>query len=127
MEHVKNSKIAHPWVVRGTASAPFLPAQGVRAQGNSLSPHPRPLPTVVLARAPGQLPEHHASASAKSRNSVWRWELTATQLELASNPALTGGVSATPAPCLCAHTAGGHSHEDRKDTVAYGVHPKYPT
>ena len=46
----KKRNIAHPWVFRGTASAPFVPAQGLRAHVNSLSPHPRPLSTAVLAR-----------------------------------------------------------------------------
>ena len=51
---------------------------------------------------------------------------TATKLEpaFASIPNLTGGVSATLAPFLSQHgrgTAGGHSHEGRKKTVA-GVH-----
>ena len=64
----KKRRIAHPWVFRGTASAPFVPAQDLRAHGNSLSPHPRPLSTAVLARTIGKLPKHHASASAKSRD-----------------------------------------------------------
>ena len=45
---LRKRKIAHPWVLRGAASAPFVPAQGLRAQGNSLSPQPRPLKTVIL-------------------------------------------------------------------------------
>ena len=61
----KKSRIAHPWMFRGTASAPFVPAQGLRAHGNSLSPHPRPLSTAVLARTIGKIPKHHASASCK--------------------------------------------------------------
>ena len=64
---LKKCRIAHPRLFRGTASAPFVPAQGLRAQGNSLSPRPRPLSTAVLARTTGKLPKHHASASAKSR------------------------------------------------------------
>ena len=64
----KKRRIGHPWVFRGTASAPFVPAQGLRAHGNSLSPHPRPLSTAVLARTIGKLPKHHASASVKSRD-----------------------------------------------------------
>ena len=39
----KKRRNAHPWVFRGTASAPFVSAQGLGAHGNSLSPHPRPL------------------------------------------------------------------------------------
>ena len=101
----KKRRIDHPWVFRGTASAPFVPAQGLRAHGNSLSPHPRPLSALVLARTIGKLPKHHASASAKSRDVNSTGDFTATLLEsaLASNPTLTGGVSATVAPCLSRH------------------------
>ena len=60
----KKRRIAHPWAFR----PPFVPAQDLRAHGNSLSPHPRPLSTAVLARTIGKLPKHHASASAKSRD-----------------------------------------------------------
>ena len=73
---LKKRRIAHPWVF--TASAPFVPAQGIRAQGNSLSPHPSSLSTEVLARTTGKLPKHHASASAKSRNVNGTGDLTAT-------------------------------------------------
>ena len=101
----KKRRIAHPWVSRGTASAHFVPAQGLRAHGNSLSPHPRPLSTAVLTRTMGKLPKHHASASAKLRDVNSTGDFTATLLEsaLASNPTLTGGVSATLAPCLSRH------------------------
>ena len=101
----KKARIAHPWVFRGTVSAPFVPAQGLRAHGNSLSPHPRPLSTAVLARTIGKLPKHHASASGKSWDVNSTGDLTATLLEsaLASDPTLTGGVSATLAPCLSRH------------------------
>ena len=90
----KKRRIAHPWVFRGTASAPFVPAQDLRAHGNSLSPHPRPLSTAVLARTIGKLPKHHASVSAKSRDVNSTGDLAVTLLEsaLASNPTLTGGV-----------------------------------
>ena len=54
--------------IRGTLIAPLVPAQGLRAQGNSLSPHPRSLATAVLARTTGKLPKHHANASAKLRD-----------------------------------------------------------
>ena len=101
----KKRRIAHPWVFRGTASAPFVPAQGLRAHGNSLSPHPRPLSTAVLARTIGKLPKHHASASAKSRdvNSTGYFTTSLLESALASNPTLTGGVSATLSPCLSRH------------------------
>ena len=101
----KKRRIAHPWVFPCTASAPFVPAQGQRAHGNSLSPHPRPLSTAVLARTIDKLPKHHASASAKSRDVNSTGDFTATLLEsvLASNPTLTGEVSATLAPCLSWH------------------------
>ena len=57
----KKRRIKHPWVFRGTASAPFVRAQGLRAHG--------PLSTAVLAQTIGKLPKHHdASASAKSRD-----------------------------------------------------------
>ena len=90
----KKRRIAHSRVLCGTASAPFVPAQGLIAHGNSLSPHPRPLSTAVLARTIGKLPKHHASASAKSRDVNSTGDFTATLLEsaLASNPTLTGGV-----------------------------------
>ena len=99
LEH-KKRRIAHPWVFCGTASAPFVPAQGLRAHGNSLSPHPRPLSTAVFARTIGKLPassRDHASSSAKSRDVNSTGDFTATLLEsaLASNPTLTGGVSLT--------------------------------
>ena len=65
----KKRIIAHPWVFRGTASAPFVPAQGLRElKDTRLSHYPRPLSTVVLARTTGMLPKHHASASAKSQD-----------------------------------------------------------
>ena len=118
----KKRRIAHPWVYRGTASAPFVPAQDLRAHGNSLSPHPRPLSTAVLARTIGKLPKHHASASAKSRdvNSTGDF-FTATLLEsaLASNPTLTGGVSATLAPCLSRHGQLTATLLKGKETVAW--------
>ena len=76
---LKKRKIAHPWVFRGTASAPFVPAQGLRAYGNSLSPHPRPLSTDRGPRLTTcNLPKHHASASAKLREVNGTGDLTAT-------------------------------------------------
>ena len=75
----KNRRIAHPWVFRGTASATFVPAQGLRAQGNSLSPHPRPLSTAVLARNIGKVPKHHESACAKSRDVNSTGDFTASR------------------------------------------------
>ena len=101
----KKRRIAHSWVFRCTAIAPLVPAQSLRAHGNSLSPLPRPLSTAVLARTIGKLPKHHASASAKSRDVNSTGDFTATLLEpaLASNLTLTGGVSATLAPCLSRH------------------------
>ena len=102
----KKRRIAHPWVFRGTASASFVPARGLRAHGNSLSPHPWPLSTAALAQTTiGKLPKHHASASAKSRDVNSTGDFTATLLEsaLANNLTLTGGVSATLAPCLSRH------------------------
>ena len=117
----KKRRIAHPWVFRGTASAPFVPAQDLRAHGNSLSPHPRPLSTAVLARTIGKLPKHHASTSAKSRDVNSTGDLAATLLEsaLASNPTLTGEVSATLAPCLSRHGQPAATLLKRKETVAW--------
>ena len=117
----KKRRIAHPWVFRGTASAPFVPAQDLRAHGNSLSPHPRPLSTAVLARTIGKLPKQHASASAKSRDVNSTGDLAATLLEsaLASNPSLTGEVSATLAPCLSRHGQPAATLLKRKETVAW--------
>ena len=103
LEHT--CRIAHPWVFRGTSSGPFVPAQGLRAQGNSLSPHPTPLSTAVLARTTGKLPKHHASASSKSGvvNSTGDFTATLFESALASNHTLTGGMSATLASCLSRH------------------------
>ena len=117
----KKRRIAHPWVFRGTASAPFVPAQDLRAHGNSLSPHPRPQSTAVLARTIGKLPKHHASASAKSRDVNSTGDLAATLLEsvLASNSTLTGEVSATLAPCLSRHGQPAATLLKRKETVAW--------
>ena len=101
----KKCRIAHTWVFTGTASAPFVPAQGLRSHGNSLSPHSRPLSTAALTRTIGKLSKHHASASAKSPDVNSTGDFTGTLLEsaLTSNPTLTGGVSATLAPCLSQH------------------------
>ena len=101
----KKRRIAHPWVFRGTASAPLVSVQGLRAHRNSLSPHPRPLSTAVLAQTIGKLPKYHTSANAKSRDVNNTGDFTATLLEsaLASNPTLTGGVSATLASYLSRH------------------------
>ena len=68
---LEKRKNTHPRVFRGTASAPFVPAQGIRAQGNSFS-------TAVLARITGKLPKHHASASAKSGDVISTGDFTAT-------------------------------------------------
>ena len=65
-------------VLCGTASAPFVFALGIRAQENSLSPHPRPLSTGVLARTTGELLKYHASASEKSRGVNGTGDFTAT-------------------------------------------------
>ena len=55
---LKKRIIVHPRVFRGAACTLLR-----------VSLHPRPLPTVVLARATGELPKHnHASASSKSRD-----------------------------------------------------------
>ena len=112
----KKRRIAHPWVFRGTASAPFVPAQGLRAHGNSLSPHPRPLSTAVLAQTIGKLPKHHASASAKSRdvNSTGDFDRY-----FVYNPTLTGGVLATLALCLSRHGQPAATLLKGKETVAW--------
>ena len=65
-------------VLCGTASAPFVFALGIRAQENSLSPHPRPLSTGVLARTTGELLKYHASASEKSQGVNGTGDFTAT-------------------------------------------------
>ena len=62
----KKRKIVHPRMLRGAASALFVPPQGTRAQGNS--PHPGPLSTAVLDQTTYKLPKHHASASGNSQN-----------------------------------------------------------
>ena len=102
----KKRVIAHPWVFRGTESAPFVPAQDFRAQGNSFSPTPRHLSTAFLAWTKGKLPKHQASASSKSRNISSTGDFTATQLKpaLACSPTLTGGVSNTSSMSLLART-----------------------
>ena len=66
----KKRKIAHQSVFGGTANAPFVPAHGLRAQGNLLSPHPRVQSTAVLARTTGKLLEHNASSIAKYEKSL---------------------------------------------------------
>ena len=108
----KKRRIAHPWVFRGKASAPFVPAQGLRAHGNSLSPHPRPLSTAVLARTIGKLPKHHASASAKSRdvNSTGDFNRSFVGVSACQQPHPYGrSVGNTSSMSLSARTAGGHS------------------
>ena len=116
----KKRRIAHPWVFRGTASAPFVPAQDLRAHGNSISPHPRPLSTAVLARTIGKLPKHHASASAKSRdvNSIgdffYRYFVGVSARQ---QPHPYGrSVGNTSSMSLSARTAGGHSLEGKGDS-----------
>ena len=111
----------------GTASVPFVPAQGLRAQGNSLSPHPRPLSIAVLDKNTGKLPKLYASASVKSRDVNSTGDFTATLLGsvLASNPTLTGGVEATLAPCLSRHGQQAATLLGKGDK--HGVHPNYPT
>ena len=90
-EKHREPRIAHQRVLHGTASAPFVPAQGLRAPGNSLSPHPRPLSTAVLTQTTGKLPKHPASVSAKSRDvfgtgevtgRLWHWGSHGTSLAL---------------------------------------------
>ena len=117
----KKRRIAHPWVFRGTASAPFVPAQGLRAHGNSLSPHPRPLSIAVLARTIGKLPKHYASASAKSRdvNSTGDFNRYFVGVSARQHPTLTGGVSATLAPCLSRHGQPAATLLKGKETVAW--------
>ena len=87
----------------------------------SLPTHPRPLSTAVLARTIGKLPKHHSSASAKSRDVTSTGDFTATLLEsaLASNPTLTGGVSAKIAPCLSRHGQPAATLLKGKETVAW--------
>ena len=75
---LKKRIIAHPHVFRGAARAPFDPAQGLTARGNSLSPHPRPLSTAVLAQITDKLLKHHASVSAKSREVLLTGDFTTT-------------------------------------------------
>ena len=122
LEHTKSAES----LIRGCSVAQQVhllspPAQDLRAHGNSLSPHPRPLSTAVLARTIGKLPKHHASASAKSRDVNSTGDLAATLLEsaLASNPTLTGEVSATLAPCLSRHGQPAATLLKRKETVAW--------
>ena len=114
----KKRIIAHPRVFRVTASAPFVPAQDLRAHGNSLSPHPRPLSTAVLARTTGKLPKHHASASAKSRdvNSTGDFTLLCWSQRSPATPPNGRSVGNTSSMSLSARTAGGHSHERKGDS-----------
>ena len=115
----KKRRIAHPWLFRGTASAPFVPAQDLRAHGNSLSPHPRPLSTAVLAQTIGKLPKDHASASAKSRdvNSTGDFNRYFVGVSARQQPHPYGrSVGNTSSMSLSARTAGGHSHERKGDS-----------
>ena len=112
----KKRRTVHPWVFRSTASALFVPAQGLRAQGNSLSPRPRPLPTAVLARTIGKLPKHHTSASGKSRgvNSPWILLLICWSQRSPATPPYRRSVSNTSSMSLSARTTGGHSLRERR-------------
>ena len=74
----KRRKVTYPCVFRGVANAPFVPAQGLRAKGNSLSSNPTHLSTAGLTRTTKKLPKHHASASAKSRDVSGIGDFTAT-------------------------------------------------
>ena len=114
----KKRRIAHPWVFRGTASAPFVPAQGLRAHGNSLSPHPRPLSTAVVARTIGKLPKHHASASAKSRdvNSTGDFNRYFVGVSARQPHPYGRSVGNTSSMSLLARTAGVHSLERKGDS-----------
>ena len=125
----KKRRIAHPWVFRGTASAPFVPAQGLRAHGNSLSPHPRPLLTAVLARTIGKLPKHHASASAKSRdvNSTGDFNRYFVGVSARQQPHPYGrSVGNTSSMYLSARTAGGHSLERKGDSSVVYIPTNLP-
>ena len=124
LEHAKSalSPIQGPRVFRGAANPPFVPAQGLSSK-DLLSPHPRPLSTAVLARTTGKLPKHHASASAKSRDFFGSGDFTAIVLsyrtsELEQPHPYAKSVSSTSSKSLLARTAGDHSHEERKETVA---------
>ena len=72
LEHTKNAES----LIRGCSVAQQvhllsqLRVLGNSFHRNSLSPHPRPLSTEVLAQTIGKLPKHHVSASAKSRDVV---------------------------------------------------------
>ena len=117
----KKRRIAHPWVFRGTASAPFVPAQGFRAHGNSLSPHPRPLSTAVLARTIGKLPKHHASASAKSRdvNRTGDFNRYIVRVSARQQPHPYGRSVGNTAPCLSRHGQPAATILKGKETVAW--------
>ena len=101
----KKRRIAHPWEFRGTASAPFVPAQGLRAHENSLS---------LLTQASvngGPRPNHRQVTEAlclckckvTGRQQHWGFYRYLLESALASNPTLAGGVSAALAPCLSRH------------------------
>ena len=70
----KKGNIAHPLMLHGAASAPFVPAQYIRAQVNCL-PSPRLMSTLVLAQTTDtgkfrlQVQRHGTSWKKKGYNS----------------------------------------------------------
>ena len=94
----------------------------VYIQGNSLSPHPRPLSTDVLAQTTDKLPKHHASASAESRDVNGTGDFTALMSHARQQLHPYGrSASNTSSMSLSGRTAGGHSHKEGKETVAWCI------
>ena len=91
-------------MLSGPATAPFVPDQGLWAQGNIFSPHPRTLSTVVLAQTTGKLPKHHACFSkCKITGRFWhRGFYRYLEPAFTSNPR-SCEMSATLAPCISGH------------------------
>ena len=115
----KKRRIAHPWVFRGTASAPFVPAQDLRAHGNSLSPHPRPLSTAVLARTIGKFTEAPCLCKCKvtGRQQHWGFSRYFVGVSARQQPHPYGrSVGNASSMSLSARTAGGHSLEKKGDS-----------
>ena len=118
LEHTKSAESPIRGLFRGTASAPFVPAQGLRAQGNSLSPHPRPLSTDR-----GPRPNHRQVTEAPclckckvtGRQQHWGFYRYFVGVSGRQRPHPYGrSVSNISSISLSARTAGGHSLEERR-------------
>ena len=112
----KKCRIAHPWVFRGTASAPFVPAQDLRAHGNSLSPQPQA--SVNRGPCPNHRPVTEApcvcNCKVTGHQQHWVFNRYFVGVSARQQPHPYGrSVGNTGSMSLSARTAGGHSLEER--------------